>query len=169
VRLWDGGAYENLGLESMFKPQQRLIGCDFLICSDASGPLGPPDASSPLNIVRGHLASPRLFDISSDQIRALRSRMFMTALEAGLIKGAFLRMGNSVRDIDIKAGRQRDRSTYDQYQADREVALALKYPTDLRAVTPANFDHIARHGYELADATLTVYTPAEFNQSLSWK
>jgi NTE family protein len=168
VRLWDGGAYENLGLESMFKPQQGLIGCDFLICSDASGPLGPPSTSSPFNILHGHLASPRLFDISSDQIRSLRTRMFMAALESGKIKGAFLRMGNSVRDIDIKAGRQQDRAGYDRYQADREVALALKYPTDLRAITAENFDHIARHGYELADATLTVYTPTEFKQSLAW-
>jgi NTE family protein len=168
VRLWDGGAYENLGLESIFKPQQGLIGCDFLICSDASGPLGPPGVSSPFAILRGHLASPRLFDISSDQIRALRSRMFMTALENGTIKGAFLRMGNSVRDIDIKASRQRARSSYDCYQTDREVSLALKYPTDLKAIAPDDFDHIARHGYEVTDATLTVYTRAEFDRSLSW-
>jgi NTE family protein len=42
VRLWDGGAYENLGLESLYKPQQGLMGCNFLICSDASGPLSDP-------------------------------------------------------------------------------------------------------------------------------
>ena len=36
IRLWDGGVYENLGLEALFKPEGRLIGCDFLVCSDAS-------------------------------------------------------------------------------------------------------------------------------------
>src|SRR6516164_10303727 len=55
VRLWDGGAYENLGLESLYKSQQGLLGCDFLICSDASGPIarhvrisfpGPTEGSS---------------------------------------------------------------------------------------------------------------------------
>jgi NTE family protein len=168
VRLWDGGAYENLGLETLFKPQQGLIGCDFLICSDASGPLGPPGASSPFNILRGHLASPRLFDICSDQIRSLRSRMFMAAIETKSVKGVLLRMGNSVRDTDIKTGRQRDRQTYDGFQADQEVAVAFQHPTDLNAVPEASFDHIARHGYELADATLTAYWPDEFSRSLTW-
>jgi NTE family protein len=168
VRLWDGGAYENLGLETLFKPRQGLIGCDFLVCSDASGPLGPPSASSPFNILRGHLASPRLFDICSDQIRSLRTRMFVAAIEDGTINGVLLRMGNSVRDVDIKTGRQRDRSSYDLFQADREVALAFRYPTDLKALSIESFDHIARHGYELADVTLTAYAPTEFNRSFSW-
>lgn len=56
ARLWDGGAYENLGLEAMFKPQRALKGCDFLICSDASGPLPPASTSSPLNFIKGRLA-----------------------------------------------------------------------------------------------------------------
>jgi hypothetical protein len=42
VHLWDGGAYDNLGLEPLYKPGEELVGCDFLLVSDASGPLGPP-------------------------------------------------------------------------------------------------------------------------------
>jgi len=171
VRLWDGGAYENLGLESIYKPQQGLIGCDFLICSDASGPL--PAASGAASVVpallRGHLASPRLFDISSDQIRSLRARMFMSSVAGGAIKGALLRIGNSVREIDIKANRLRSSETYDQFQTDREVALALRYHTDLGAISETKFNAIARHGYEIADAVLTVYSPDRFPRPLSWK
>lgn len=167
VHLWDGGAYENLGLEAIFKQDQPLVGCDFAICSDASGPLAPP--SSPfLSLLRGHLGSPRLFDISSDQIRALRSRMFVRALERGDIRGALVRMGNSVRDIDLKAGRQRAAVDYDRYQADQEAILALKHPTDLAAVTPELFDRIARHGYEVADATLTAYASDLFHGQFDW-
>jgi NTE family protein len=168
VRLWDGGAYENLGLESIFKPQQGLLGCDFLVCSDASGPLPTAGQSSPLNLLKGHLVSPRLFDICSDQIRSLRARMFMRAVGDGSIKGALLRMGNSVRDIDLKAGRLREGSVYDLFQADQEVALAFQYPTDLKAIPENLFDSLARHGYELADATLTVYSPERFPRSFSW-
>ncbi len=73
VRLWDGGAYENLGLESLYKPQQGLLGCDFLICSDASGPLSDTLESPAFALAKGHLASPRLFDICSDQIRSQES------------------------------------------------------------------------------------------------
>jgi NTE family protein len=155
-------------LETLFKPQQGLIGWDFLICSDASGPLGPPGASSPFNILRGHLASPRLFDICSDQIRSLRTRMFIAAIEAKIVKGVLLRMGNSIRDIDIKTGLHRDRQTYDRFQADKEVAVAFQHPTDLNAIPEASLDHIARHGYELADATVTAYWPGEFSRSLTW-
>jgi NTE family protein len=169
VRLWDGGAYENLGLESVFKPQQGLLGCDFLICSEASGPLPTAGQSSFLNLLKGHLVSPRLFDICSDQIRSLRTRMFMAAVGDGSVKGALLRMGNSVRDIDLKAGRVRDGGVYDLFQADQDVALAFRYPTDLKAVPEALFDSLARHGYELADATLTVYSPELFPRSFAWK
>jgi NTE family protein len=168
IRLWDGGAYENLGLETLFKPQQGLIGCDFLICSDASGPLAEIRRSSPSAMLKGHLVSPRLFDISSDQIRSLRSRMFVRELHDRKIKGALLRMGNSVREIDIKAGRQRGPHVYDHFQADQEAALALRYPTDLKALPEVTFDQIARHGYEIADATLTAHSPNEFAKSLCW-
>jgi NTE family protein len=168
VHLWDGGAYENLGLESLYKPQQGLLGCDFLICSDASGPL--PDAiASPLHgLLSGHLVSPRLFDICSDQIRSLRARMFMASVTDGNIKGALLRIGNSVRDIDLKAGRLRSPETYDLFQTDQAVALALQHPTDLRAISESQFDGIARHGYEIANAVLTVYSPDLFPRSLAW-
>jgi NTE family protein len=169
VHLWDGGAYENLGLESLYKPQQGLLGCDFLICSDASGPLPGRHESSALAMLKGHLVSPRLFDICSDQIRSLRARMFMSSVAGGSVNGAFLRMGNSVRDIDLKAGRLRPPESYDLFQADRDVALALRYPTDLRAISESRFDGIARHGYEIADAVLTVHSPDRFPRSFTWK
>ena len=56
VHLWDGGAYENLGLEALYKPGRGLIDCNFLICSDASGPLRPP-SQSPISI---HPVTPAL-------------------------------------------------------------------------------------------------------------
>ena len=33
VRLWDGGAYENLGLEAFYKPREPLRDCDFLFAA----------------------------------------------------------------------------------------------------------------------------------------
>jgi NTE family protein len=168
VHLWDGGAYENLGLETLFKPRQGLLGCDFLICSDASGPLPPAGKTSPWSILRGHLVAPRLFDVCSDQIRSLRTRMFVWAIGEGTVKGALLRMGNSVRDVDIKAGRLREQATYDLFQEDQHVAVAFEYPTDLKAISKILFDRIARHGYELADATLTTYCPRDFARSYHW-
>jgi NTE family protein len=67
--------------------------------------------------------------------------MLLKAIRDGEVKAVLLNMGNSIRDIDIKKGIRRDRS-------------AFAYPTDLRALPPGTFDCLARHGYELADATL---------------
>lgn len=167
IRLWDGGAYENLGLEAIYKPGRSGDGSDFLICSDASGPLAAP--RSPFALLKGQLASPRLFDISSDQIRSLRSRMLVQSITTGEIRGALLRMGNSVHDIDLKARFTRPSPGYDAFQSEDEVGLALTQPTDLKAVSQHAFDRIARHGFEIADATLTAYAAADFQTSFAWK
>jgi NTE family protein len=98
-----------------------------------------------------------LFDISSDQIRALRSRMFVGALTRGEIQGALLRMGNSARNLDLKSGRAAAPLEYDDTLTEDDVALATSYPTDLCAVQIVAFDKIARHGHEVAKRTLTTY------------
>lgn len=94
--------------------------------------------------------------------------MLVQAIEEKTIKGALLRMGNSIRDIDIKAGHHRDQQAYDAFQADQEVALALAQPTALTSLTNQLFDRIERHGYEIADATLTTHSPQHFPTSLTW-
>lgn len=163
VHLWDGGAYENLGLEPLFKVGRGLVGCDFLICSDASGPLSTGLTTGHFrNILRGRLASPRLFDISSDQIRALRSRMFVDALMRGEVKGVLLRMGNSTRHLDLKSGRAAAPEEYDDSLSEDDVAIAATHPTDLSALSIAAFDRIARHGSEVAERTLATYSREYF-------
>jgi len=159
VRLWDGGAYENLGLEPLYKPSQGLVDCDFLICSDASGPLSTASSNPLRQLFKGQLASPRLFDIAADQIRALRSRMFIDAITRGAVRGVLLRMGNSTRNLDLKAGHVRVSSEYDDFSSETDVAAAANHPTDLNALSLAGFDRIARHGYEVADHTLRIYSP----------
>jgi len=94
--------------------------------------------------------------------------MLMASVEARSVDGVLVRMGNSVRDIDIKVGRLRDAVAYGQFQADEEAALALRYPTDLKALSAETFDRIARHGYEVTDATLTTHASSHFSKSYDW-
>lgn len=169
VHLWDGGAYENLGLEPIYKIGRPLQGCEFLVCSDASGPLPPPGGSPVVALLKGHLSSPRLFDVTSDQVRSLRSRILVADIAAGKVNGVLLRMGNSVRNVDIKSNRARPAGFYDAFQTDEQAASALKYPTDLKALSVAQFDALARHGFEVADATMTTHSPAGFPRSLPWE
>ena len=169
VRLWDGGAYENLGLEPLYKLDRGMIDCDYIVVSDASGAMPVGKRVSPLGLLKGDLSSPRLFDIASDQIRSLRSRMFVYALGKGEAAGALIRMGNTVRDIDLKARRERTWTDYGLFQADREASLALKHPTNLSSLTAETFERVARHGYEVADATLTAYCPSLAPEGSSWR
>jgi NTE family protein len=168
VHLWDGGAYENMGLEPLYKLDRGMIGCDYIVVSDASGPLPVSSVPSALSLLRGNLSAPRLFDVASDQIRSLRSRMFVHALTTGHAKGALIRMGNSVRDIDIKTGKIRTPADYLAFQQDRDVTLALRHPTNLSSLRSDDFERVARHGFELADATLTAYCRDLGSSSLQW-
>lgn len=170
VLLWDGGAYENLGLEALYKPDGRLFECDGVIVSDASGPLAAfKDRVGVAGLLRGNLGSPRLFDIAADQIRALRSRVFMRDVVAGRVEGAIIRMGNSIRDIDIRCGRSRLPEDRESWQTEGDVATAWRHPTHLRALGEREFDRIARHGFECTDGTLTAHKPTILSRSRTWK
>jgi NTE family protein len=64
-----------------------------------------------------------LFDIASDQIRALRSRVFIDAVARGTVCGVMLRMGNSTCNLDLTSGRTRPSSDYDGFSSEDEAAL----------------------------------------------
>ena len=62
--MWDGGVYDNLGVESLFKNGEiARKECDFLIVSDASAPFEESHTSSCK--VRAAL---RLVDIAMNQV-----------------------------------------------------------------------------------------------------
>lgn len=94
--------------------------------------------------------------------------MLIADIAAGTVDGVLLRMGNSVRAVDVKAGKTRPAAFYDGFQSDEQAELALRHPTDLMAPSQEQFDRLARHGFEIADATLTTYVPTRFPQSSSW-
>jgi NTE family protein len=95
--------------------------------------------------------------------------MLIADIASGNVSGVLLRMGNSVRSVDIKSDRARPVGFYDEFQSDEQAVTALQYPTDLKALTETQFDALARHGFEVADVTLTTYTPAGFPRSLQWE
>ena len=119
-------------------------------------------------MLRGDLAAPFL-DVASDQIRALRSRMFMADIASGQVRGSLLRMGNSVREVHMRAHSfPSNPAEYDAYLSDAEVVEALSFPSGLKAIPLVTFDLISRHGYELADAILTTHCSGEFRRSFQW-
>ena len=151
LHLWDGGVYDNLGVEALFKPSGGYReGLDFLVVSDASSPLERQG--------RGSLAPLRLLRIATDQVRSLRSRTLVAHLQDNRGSGVYLKIGNTEEQIYRAA----DRPLPSNWNAAdslklRDVEIAAKMNTTLRRISSTEFDLLYRHGYQVADATLSAY------------
>ena len=159
VKLWDGGAYENLGLEPLYKTDRGMINCKNILLIDASAPLDTNYSffRTLCQLFKMNLISPRLFDVTSDQIRSLRSRMFMDAIISKKVSGSLIKIGNTVNYIHDRAKYSSSDFDYTQVLSDQSVQAARDYPTNLASIPEDDFSLIARHGFECADATLMCY------------
>lgn len=130
LRLYDGGIYDNLGLEPLFDAGrgEPKGGTGPIIVSDAGAPLEPGFSFWALNPWRFK----RLNDIISDQSRALRVRTFSAYLQARQQRGAYLYIGTP-----LSTGKCRSKD------------FAAGYPTDLVRPSPQAFDRIVAHGYQV--------------------
>jgi NTE family protein len=158
VHLWDGGVYDNLGLEPLFKPGRLRDGCNFLIVSDASGALGPERR------YRVYRQARRLLSIAMDQVRSLRSRMVFDHFLRHPGSGVYLMMGRTARRILREAGLSS--SEIEAISAgclpDEDVEQVALFPTTLRRIGGAEFDRLYRHGWEVADCNLRARRPSVF-------
>lgn len=153
--LWDGGVYDNLGVEPLYKPSGGLQkGIEFLIVSDASMPL--------LTKKRFKKRFIRLTDIATDQVRSIRARTMYEYFQTQPGTGAYVRMGYSVPDIYSQAHKQAPTQECLDFLSDNDVRSVNTFPTTLRRIKPKEFDLIFRHGYEATDATLSAYLPDKF-------
>ncbi len=160
LHLWDGGVYDNLGVESLFKPSEGLRdGTDFLIVCDASRPLGSDTRRRRWR--PGYLdASMRLVDVATDQVRSLRTRMLMDFFKQTPGSGAYLRLGlRTKRLYDRRPAKGQPALT------DDEVRQASGIETTLRRLTHREFSLLFRHGYEVADATLSTHCDAALQRA----
>lgn len=154
LHLWDGGVYDNLGVEALFKPG-RTAGAyrdeyNFLIVSDASAPFdggSTPRWKSPL----------RLIDIATSQIRSLRSRMLIDHFVRNPDSGVYLRIGNSASYLLREAGvdEATQRLVADACLSKLDIAAAASVGTHLRQLSESEFDRLYRHGWEVTDCTLS--------------
>jgi len=159
VHLWDGGVYDNLGLE----PLHNFVGgwrqgIDFLIASDASGKPGPetyqPGIKALFRIISG---------VMMDQIRSLRSRAVIERMINHKDAGGFLQIGNTCEDVLKNSPKKDDIPRLcPACLSAEEAERAEKMETTIRRVTPAEFERLFRHGFEVADYTLYAYHPDTF-------
>ncbi|ELP29453.1 patatin [Rhodopirellula baltica SWK14] len=168
LHLWDGGVYDNLGVEALFKPGIGLVdGTDFLIVCDASRPLGSESRRSKWR--PGYLkASMRLVDVATDQVRSLRARMLIDHFKKNPGSGAYLRLGlkskrSTLRVHDASednangSGIRESHWTEQPSLTDDEVDRVSRIETTLRRLNHQEFSLLFRHGYEVANGTLARY------------
>jgi len=133
----------------------------FLICSDRIGGRSGAPGRSPLTACSGgNLSSPRLFDVAGDQIRRVaqqsadrRPSRPNARRRCCLRIGQLRARGWTSRTISLGPS-----VFYDRFQTDETGG---PWPCSIRPTSglfPASsFDGLARHGFEIADATLTTY------------
>lgn len=157
LHLWDGGVYDNLGVEALFKSNRAVRyreGFNFLLVSDASGFLSDPRRSL-------YRRAKRLVEIPAEQVRGLRARDIVHNFQMSPGSGAYLRLGGTAESIFRAAG-----STADA--AERAIAACLPKTDVTRAAAEGThldrlrgevFDLLCRHGWEVADCTLQSRCP----------
>ena len=159
LHLWDGGVYDNLGLEGLhdFISGWRQD-VDFLIVSDASG------RSKPEKYRAGPKALKRIITgVMMDQIRSLRSRAVVERLVNHGDPGSFLQIGNACGEVLRGAGRQGEIPRLcPNCLSDEATTLAANMGTVIRRLSSEEYEMLFRHGYELADYTLYAYQPDDF-------
>ncbi len=132
LHLYDGGVYDNLGLEPFFDAGRgQLKHADhYLVVSDAGAPLPTGFSLGPLNPFR----LKRVADVMSDQARALRVRTLSAYLQAGSGRGAYAYIATPIPDSGS--------CTAAEY--------ASQFPTTLRRLNTAEFDRLSSHGYNVS-------------------
>src|SRR5215213_3613633 len=128
VHLWDGGAYDNFGLEGLIDVRKGWRqDVEFLIVSDGAG------RSRPEKYRRGPKALLRLASgIMMDQVRSLRTRIVIERLLNHFEddKGSFLQMGNTCSSVLAEAGKEASIAQFaPSCMSAEEAQLAANMPT----------------------------------------
>lgn len=124
--LWDGGVFDNLGLDALHKVGRGLDReIDFLIVSNAGAPLDFARHGRPSKNLR------RLLDISSSQVEALRTRDFLASV---VRKGHGLYLKNSEKyptTLNSPSAEDFDRIFNDGYN-NLKTALPIDFAKPVR-------------------------------------
>jgi NTE family protein len=139
--LVDGGVYDNMGIEALWKTMQCVL------VSDAGAPF--EFEATPSNKWSGQLS--RVRDILVQQTRALRKRMLMAdfnSVPEPRYAGAYWGIGTQIEDYAL------DTRLYRDTDATRELQLVS---TRLKALNSTTQERLINWGYALADAAIRAH------------
>jgi NTE family protein len=158
IRIWDGGAYDNLGIEPLVKYNDGLDyrnEINFLIVSDAALEIKTKQRKwYSTNAMR-------LMDVTSDQIRALRARALWNHFENKPNSGVYFKIGETASGIKSRYKKTNEISSF-EFSSERLQELKF-YSTNLKKMKESDFSDLFKHGWEVANAALVCQCPDLFN------
>jgi NTE family protein len=149
VLLTDGGVYDNLGLETVWKSY------DTILVSDGGG--ATEDEPKPKRDWLEHVY--RVLNLLFNQVGSLRKRQVIASYQMNLRKGTYWGMRTNILDYDLP--------TAMNCPWDKTLVLA-NTPTRLKKLEPALQEKIINWGYAVCDAAIrkhvdaTASAPADF-------
>lgn len=138
IVLTDGGVYDNLGLETVWKRYTTVI------VSDGGGQMAPE--ADPKDDWARH--SFRVNGLMDNQVRALRKIQIVGSLESQRRKGVYWRMRGDIASYKVPDALK--------CPADRTLALA-ETPTRLAKLEAIQQERIINWGYAMCDAGMRAW------------
>ena len=145
VVLSDGGVYDNLGLETIWKNYDTLLVSD---AGQKTAPEEEPDTDWPRH-------AKRVLDIVDNQVRSLRKRQLIGAYETGLRKGAYWGIRTNVEDYGVPGL---------ACPFERTQALAA-VPTRLADTDDLTQERLINWGYAICDAAVRRYVTPQADRA----
>ncbi|MFV2063462.1 MAG: patatin-like phospholipase family protein, partial [Chloroflexota bacterium] len=133
LRLSDGGLYDNLALEPVWRDHRVVISVDGGATFDPAVDKG----------LIGRLG--RYVSIMGEQVTAIRKRWLISNFASGVMDGAYLGIGSHVDSYETQG---------DRYPAGLVDDIISEVRTDLDAFDDAESRVLQNHGYLLAEAAL---------------
>jgi NTE family protein len=137
VVLSDGGVYDNLGLEPVFKHY------DTVLVSDGGQKIAPE--GEPAADWARH--SYRVLDLVDNQVRSLRKRLLIAAYQDNSRKGAYWGIRTDIESYELPDAMRKE------CPHDRTLELAA-VPTRLQAMPEETQERLINWGYAVCDAAL---------------
>jgi NTE family protein len=139
LRLTDGGVYDNLGLEPIWKDHAVVL------VSDAGALFNFESDKNLFWRIR------RYTKITENQARAGRKRWLISNFLAGELEGTYWGIGSAVTRYD--------RPAEDGYSKTLAREVIARIRTDMDAFSAAEAAVLENHGYTLADAAIQRHVP----------
>ena len=137
IELTDGGVYDNMGLEPVWKHWTHVL------ISDCGAPFDFRIDTTPLRRLLRYTA------VVTNQTRALRLRLFFSDTNAGRYHGAYWSLTSGVKPTGAAAG-----AAYAGYSQALADDVLGKIRTDLDSFSEAEMSVLENHGYFAAERSI---------------